>query len=164
MAADLEAVRRDAGVERHREADVLRQRNGQRSGTSPRKSVAHAAGEHKAAVKSKDALLIAVTGLGLACSPSVPLTLLRRNRSSSGRAMLSACRCSETWRRWCVGLRRQSHCRRASSGPLRSGSGLTKSGSKLASPRVCAQLAFPRETRRRAPSSLDLTAALCSPA
>src|SRR5881398_1888098 len=54
MAADLEAVRRDAAVERHREADVLRQPNGQRSGTSPRKSIAHAAGEHKAAVKSKD--------------------------------------------------------------------------------------------------------------
>src|SRR2546422_4784097 len=54
MAADLEAVRRDATVERHREADVLRQRNGQGGGTSPRKSVAHATGEHKAAVKSKD--------------------------------------------------------------------------------------------------------------
>src|SRR6266513_627982 len=54
MAADLEAVRRDAAVERHGEADVLRQRNSQRGGASPRKSVLHAAGEHEAAIKSKD--------------------------------------------------------------------------------------------------------------
>ena len=54
MAADLEAVRREAAVERHREADVLRQRNSQRSGASPGKGVAHAAGEHKAAVQPRD--------------------------------------------------------------------------------------------------------------